>query len=165
MTQILYCDLCGSAIESTIHVIRDCGFAKTIWKSIVPKRGWRDFFNSTLEVTVAGVMRGPSRGWLVGFRMITSMSDIFNIEFKAVLEGLKLAWDRGFRQVEVESDNSFLINVLRNDLAARDSNKVADQLAKMDRGRVNCLVIHEDPHHSVNCERFAGGGYSSINNG
>nr|KJB13439.1 hypothetical protein B456_002G074600 [Gossypium raimondii] len=136
-------------------------------------------------------MRGPSRGWLVGFRMITSMSDIFNIEVKAILEGLKLAWDRGFRQVEVESDNSFLINVLRNDLAAvssideirlildwyskdwqvkfryiqRDYNKVVDQLAKMDRGRVNCLVIHEDPPHSVNCERFAGGGYSSINNG
>ncbi|XP_016702055.1 uncharacterized protein [Gossypium hirsutum] len=146
---------------------------------------------SKLKVAVAGVMRGPSRGWLVGFRMITSMSDIFNIEVKAVLEGLKLAWDRGFRQIEVESDNSFLINVLQNDLAVvssideirlildwyskdwqvkfryiqRDSNKVVDQLAKMDRGRVNCLVIHEDPPHSVNCERFAGGGYSSINNG
>ncbi|PPS07443.1 hypothetical protein GOBAR_AA13185 [Gossypium barbadense] len=141
MNQIPYCDLCGSAVEFAIYAIRDCRFAKTIWKSIVSKRGWRDFLNSALEVgccgtsrmksmrtkgwqllasswvkinvdglvsmnrlkaTIARVMRGPSEGWLVGFRMITGMLDIFNIEAKAILEGLKLAWDKGFRKVEVE---------------------------------------------------------------
>ncbi|KAK5844589.1 hypothetical protein PVK06_000729 [Gossypium arboreum] len=55
-----------------------------------------------LKAIIARVMRGPSEGWLVGFRMITGMLDIFNIEAKAILEGLKLAWDKGFRKVEVE---------------------------------------------------------------
>ncbi|MFQ6634739.1 hypothetical protein Gotur_011940, partial [Gossypium turneri] len=35
--------------------------------------------------------------------------DIFQIEAKVVFEGLRLAWNKGFRQVELESDNALLI--------------------------------------------------------
>ncbi|MFQ6628047.1 hypothetical protein Gotur_008073 [Gossypium turneri] len=34
-----------------------------------------------------------------------------------MLEGLKLAWAQGFRQVELESDNALLIDVTQNGLA------------------------------------------------
>ncbi|MFQ6640405.1 hypothetical protein Gotur_016121 [Gossypium turneri] len=34
-----------------------------------------------------------------------------------MLEGLKLAWAQGFRQVELESDNAWLIDVIQNGLA------------------------------------------------
>ncbi|MBA0871973.1 hypothetical protein Goshw_003720, partial [Gossypium schwendimanii] len=47
--------------------------------------------------------------------MVISMADIFQIEARGILEGLKLAWMRGFRQVEVESDNALLIDTIRND--------------------------------------------------
>ncbi|KAK5785735.1 hypothetical protein PVK06_040350 [Gossypium arboreum] len=33
----------------------------------------------------------------------------FQIEAKVVFEGLRLAWNKGFRQVELESDNALLI--------------------------------------------------------
>ncbi|KAK5795439.1 hypothetical protein PVK06_036705 [Gossypium arboreum] len=127
------------------------------------------------SATIGGMLRGPSGGWLVGFRMRTGMSGIFSIEAKIVLEGLKLAWNRDFRQVELECDIVLLVDVLRNGLAAissiaeirlihewcskdcqikfrhisRDSNKVADQLAKMDEDKINCLVTLEDPPLSV----------------
>ncbi|MBA0665362.1 hypothetical protein Goklo_005223, partial [Gossypium klotzschianum] len=114
------------------------------------------------RVAIGGVLRGPSDGWLVGFRMRTGMFDIFSIEANVVLEGLKLAWNRGFRQAELECDNVLLVDVLRNGLAtissigeikfrhiSRDSNKVADQLAKMDEDIINCLVTLEDPPLSV----------------
>ncbi|MBA0642968.1 hypothetical protein Goklo_027294 [Gossypium klotzschianum] len=42
-----------------------------------------------------------------------------------MLEGLKLAWERGFRKVEVETDNALLLEILRS-----DGNRVADCLAK-----------------------------------
>ncbi|MBA0721414.1 hypothetical protein Golax_008959, partial [Gossypium laxum] len=34
-----------------------------------------------------------------------------------MLEGLKLAWAQGFRQVELESDNAWLIDIIQNGLA------------------------------------------------
>ncbi|MBA0680355.1 hypothetical protein Goari_012060, partial [Gossypium aridum] len=34
------------------------------------------------------------------------------IEVRAMLEGLKIAWACGFHQVEVESDNALLIDIL-----------------------------------------------------
>ncbi|KAK5833114.1 hypothetical protein PVK06_016926 [Gossypium arboreum] len=92
--------------------------------------------------------------------MMIGMSDIFQVESWAMLEGLKLAWAQGFRQVELESDNALLIDVIQNGLVAgnncseirlihdwcskdwdvkfryilRDNNKVVDCIAKEARG-------------------------------
>ncbi|MBA0679458.1 hypothetical protein Goari_011224, partial [Gossypium aridum] len=55
---------------------------------------------------------------------------------------------------ELECDNVLLVDVLWNGLAAISSiaeisNKVADQLTKMDEDRINCLVTLEDPPLSM----------------
>ncbi|MBA0697022.1 hypothetical protein Goari_003531, partial [Gossypium aridum] len=55
---------------------------------------------------------------------------------------------------KLECDNVLLVDVLRNGLATISiiveiSNKVVDQLAKMDEDRINCLVTLEDPPLSV----------------
>ncbi|MBA0708698.1 hypothetical protein Golax_023794 [Gossypium laxum] len=76
---------------------------------------------SKQRATIGGALRGPSGGWLVGFEMVTSMASIFQIEAQAILEGLKLAWMRGFRQVEVESNNALLIDTIRNNFAANSN--------------------------------------------
>ncbi|KAH1084526.1 hypothetical protein J1N35_024287 [Gossypium stocksii] len=34
--------------ESVIHVVRDCGFAQAVWKSVVPRSNWNVFFNLPL---------------------------------------------------------------------------------------------------------------------
>ncbi|MBA0701147.1 hypothetical protein Goari_027443 [Gossypium aridum] len=107
--------------------------------------------------------------------MVIGMADIFQIEVRAILEGLKLAWMRGFRQVEVESDNALLIDSIRNGFAAnsntvevqlihewcnrdwqvklrhvlRESNKVADCLEKTVEGGMNQLVVLADPPSHV----------------
>ncbi|MBA0727900.1 hypothetical protein Golax_000848, partial [Gossypium laxum] len=36
---------------------------------------------------------------------------IFKIEARAILEGLCLAWEKGFRHLELECDNAFLVNM------------------------------------------------------
>ncbi|MBA0757060.1 hypothetical protein Gotri_020180 [Gossypium trilobum] len=74
-------------------------------------------------------MRGPSGGWLVGFRMTTGIFDIFNVKAQVVLENRKLAWDLGFRQ--------------------SDGNKIVDQLAKVGGDKLDYLVILNDPPHFV----------------
>lgn len=39
------------------------------------------------------------------------------VEARAVVEGLKLAWIRGFKQVEVNYDNALLISTICNGFA------------------------------------------------
>ncbi|MBA0654228.1 hypothetical protein Goklo_021286 [Gossypium klotzschianum] len=46
---------------------------------------------------------------------------VSTVEARAMLEGLKIAWVRSFRQVEVESDNALLVDILRNGLTGTNS--------------------------------------------
>ncbi|MBA0687275.1 hypothetical protein Goari_014824, partial [Gossypium aridum] len=46
---------------------------------------------------------------------------VSTVEARAMLEGLKIAWVCVFRQVEVESDNALLVDILRNGLAGTNS--------------------------------------------
>ncbi|MBA0642258.1 hypothetical protein Goklo_026681 [Gossypium klotzschianum] len=71
------------------------------------------------------------------------------VEAKAILEGLKLVWDRGFRQVELECDNAMLIEFIRNGWASRDANKVADCIAKANGGVMDQLIIFENSSRYV----------------
>ncbi|MBA0735816.1 hypothetical protein Gogos_019631 [Gossypium gossypioides] len=43
-----------------------------------------------------------------GFEIVVGLVDIFKIEARALLEGLKFAWAKGYRRVKIENDNSIL---------------------------------------------------------
>ncbi|KAG8501357.1 hypothetical protein CXB51_003529 [Gossypium anomalum] len=58
---------------------------------------------------------------VVGFELVTGVADSFEIETQAILEGLKLTWMRDFKQVEVESDNALLIDIIRNGFVANNN--------------------------------------------
>ncbi|MBA0607968.1 hypothetical protein Godav_020224 [Gossypium davidsonii] len=66
--------------------------------------------------------------------MATSLVDIFQVEAKAMLEGLKLAWERGFRKVEVETDNALLLEILRSGFACVNNiaKEILNQLIILD---------------------------------
>ncbi|MBA0785030.1 hypothetical protein Gotri_000183, partial [Gossypium trilobum] len=49
--------------------------------------------------------------------MVTMVSNVFQIKARAVVEGLKLVWSRGFKQVEVDCDNAMLIDTIQNGFA------------------------------------------------
>ncbi|KAH1091656.1 hypothetical protein J1N35_018913 [Gossypium stocksii] len=68
------------------------------------------------RAALGGAIIGLYGGWLVGFGTVTGLTDIFQVEAKVMIEGLKLAWARGFQQVEVESDNALLVDILQNGL-------------------------------------------------
>lgn len=115
-----------------------------------------------------------AKWWLVGgwgFETVTSLFDIFQIEALAVLEGLKLVWAQDFRQGEIKSDNTLLIDTLWNGLAVvnkvievlmihawcskewrvkflhilKDNNKVADCVVKEARGVPGLLRVSVNP--------------------
>lgn len=45
MTIFPFCDHCGLDVESIMHTVRDSTFPRAIWRSIVPRRLWNDFFS------------------------------------------------------------------------------------------------------------------------
>ncbi|MBA0669707.1 hypothetical protein Goklo_029372 [Gossypium klotzschianum] len=67
---------------------------------------------------------------------------------------VKFVWAKGYRKVEIESDNSLLITVIQNGLVAnnnyseqilRENNGVANRITKEARGEMDHLIIHEEP--------------------
>ncbi|MBA0561133.1 hypothetical protein Golob_017984, partial [Gossypium lobatum] len=117
------------------------------WKRL--ELGWVKInINGSMSISkqsaaVGGALRGPSERWLVGFEMVIHMTNIFQIEARAILEGLKLSWKRCFRQWCNRERQVKLQHVLR------ESNKVAGCLAKTTGGGMNQLVVLVDPPSHV----------------
>ncbi|MBA0625843.1 hypothetical protein Godav_003593 [Gossypium davidsonii] len=68
----------------------------------------------TSSAAVGGMIRDHEGNWLFGFGMRIGRYGIFQTEARALYEGLVVAWHEGFRQIEVESDNAILIDVVSN---------------------------------------------------
>ncbi|XP_058733589.1 uncharacterized protein LOC131605224 [Vicia villosa] len=43
------CNLCGSVCESTLHVLRDCSFARRVWDNRIPGSIMQAFFGTNLQ--------------------------------------------------------------------------------------------------------------------
>ncbi|KAK5831385.1 hypothetical protein PVK06_015182 [Gossypium arboreum] len=50
------------------------------------------------RATIGGVLRGLNGSWIGVFDMVVGLSDIFKIEARVLLEGLKFVWAKGYRK-------------------------------------------------------------------
>ncbi|CAA0831450.1 Polynucleotidyl transferase- ribonuclease H-like superfamily protein [Striga hermonthica] len=67
----------------------------------------------TTSLSSAGrLIRDETGCWIVGFAMNIGTSTVLEAELWGVIQGLKLAWDRGFRLVELEVDNLSVTNLI-----------------------------------------------------
>ncbi|MBA0740174.1 hypothetical protein Gogos_013395 [Gossypium gossypioides] len=46
--------------------------------------------------------------------MVIGMTEVFQVEARAVVEGLKLAWMKCYKHVEINCDNALLIDTICN---------------------------------------------------
>ncbi|KAK5802614.1 hypothetical protein PVK06_030221 [Gossypium arboreum] len=70
------------------------------------------------KAAVGGVVLDWNGKWLIGFNMVTGMDKIFRIEARAIVEGMKLAWLNGYKQVEINCDNAMLTETICNGFAS-----------------------------------------------
>uniref|UniRef100_A0A2C9WEW5 Reverse transcriptase zinc-binding domain-containing protein n=1 Tax=Manihot esculenta TaxID=3983 RepID=A0A2C9WEW5_MANES len=47
-------EACHRDVETTLHVLRDCGFTRNVWKSLAPRKHWDNFFTRNIDI----------QGWL-----------------------------------------------------------------------------------------------------
>lgn len=63
-------------------------------------------------LTIGGVLCDYEGKWLWGYNMNLGSESIFKTEARSMLEGLFLAWDKGYKKIEIESDNALLVDLL-----------------------------------------------------
>ncbi|MBA0857918.1 hypothetical protein Goshw_019003, partial [Gossypium schwendimanii] len=68
-------------------------------------------FSSRAFASIGGVLRYYNGLWLCGFSMLIGEGTIFQVEVRAMLEGLHLAWNKGFRKLKLKCDNALLVRL------------------------------------------------------
>lgn len=95
--------------------------SRNMWQK--PLEGWikinvdGSLSRDGLSAAIGGLERNSKGSWLFGFQMNVYATEILQIEPAAILMGLQIAWSKGFKQVELESDNAHLVDILHSGLA------------------------------------------------
>lgn len=68
LTSNSFCTLCNHETESCLHILRDCKYAKEIWKSLLEPNMFADFFKDELQTWIkknltAALNDGVEIGW------------------------------------------------------------------------------------------------------
>lgn len=119
-----------------------------------------------------GLARNPDGGWLFGFSGHIGISDVLKAELLGIFNGLKLAWERGIRnlicytdsliarkliteQTEIFHRYASIIQDIKDQMilpwridlrhTLREGNQSADHLAKLGANTVEQLQIFEKP--------------------
>ncbi|KAK5845912.1 hypothetical protein PVK06_002155 [Gossypium arboreum] len=77
--------------------------------------------NLEQRASIGGVLRDSNTNWLWGYAINFGNESVFKVETRAMLEGLFLAWDKGFLKVVVECDNTLLVELLLSNGGASSS--------------------------------------------
>lgn len=66
---------------------------------------------SIYGASIGGVLQDSNANWLLGYSLNFGIESVFKVEVRAMLEGLLIAWDKGFRKVEAECDDALLVDL------------------------------------------------------
>ncbi|KAK5795335.1 hypothetical protein PVK06_036597 [Gossypium arboreum] len=89
-----------------------------------PDSGWvkinvdGSISKNNTKVAIGGAVRNSDGEWLTGFNMVTGIDEIFRTEVQVIVEGMKRAWLKGYKQVEINCDNVMLIDTICNGFAS-----------------------------------------------
>lgn len=72
----------------------------------------RSRFNATGISGAGSVLRDSTGGWIQGFAVNLGACHILEAELWGIFWGLSLAWDYGFRDVEIECDSDASVTLL-----------------------------------------------------
>lgn len=75
-------------------------------------RRWRRGGN---HIGGGGLLRGSDGCWLYGFWSSGTWNNAFMAELEALKNGLRMAWDQGFRDIMAEVDNKEVLQAIQNE--------------------------------------------------
>lgn len=81
------------------------------WNKLNTDGSWHQMNNGAGS---GGVFRGSEGEWLGGFMYRVGNGDVHEAELRAVIQGLRLAWNLGFRKLFVKLDSAMVVQWLKN---------------------------------------------------
>lgn len=75
-----------------------------------------------------GLIRDESESWIIRFVVHIGICSSFIAELWEILMGLKVAWDRGFRKVIIESDPASIISMLQKKESCSSGTKLVSRI-------------------------------------
>lgn len=161
----------GAASKSSPKVVVQHHWDKPIdgWWKVNSDGSWCQEKNIA---GAGGVIRDSLGNWVVGFGKCCGDCSIDKAELWGILHGLRLAWNRGIRFVELETDSESSVRMIQNNVGSkhplfvfiqeirqlisrdwechvkyipRQKNQVADWLAKNSLTQDHDLVIWDEP--------------------
>ncbi|MBA0735284.1 hypothetical protein Gogos_019146 [Gossypium gossypioides] len=92
---------------------------------------------------IGGILRNGQGDWILGFMQKIGSATVFQVEARAPLSaGIRLAWEKGSRRVEVESDNALLINAICSGYAARNSLSEVGEILRLSTSKWGVIFRH-----------------------
>ncbi|KAA3458399.1 protection of telomeres protein 1b-like isoform X1 [Gossypium australe] len=68
--------------------------------------------DNTNNASIEGVFTYSSANWLHCITMKTGKERIFKVEARAILKGLQIAWEAGYRHLELECNNAMVVELI-----------------------------------------------------
>ncbi|KAL9416422.1 hypothetical protein AB3S75_039586 [Citrus x aurantiifolia] len=71
-----------------------------------------------------GLIRDFNGNWLMGFTVNLGMCSVLSAELWGLLHGLRVAWDHGFKRLQVGVDNKSIVHLLERAHPSADENAI-----------------------------------------
>ncbi|MFQ6623956.1 hypothetical protein Gotur_003591 [Gossypium turneri] len=133
MKEESHCSRCGARWESDTE----------------PSEGWVKVSSDGSVDTeagisaIGGILRNDQGDWILGFMQKIGSATVFQVKARAPLSaGIRLAWEKGYRRVEVESDNALLINAICSGYAARNSLSEVGEIQRLSTSKWGVIFRH-----------------------
>ncbi|KAK5826899.1 hypothetical protein PVK06_021832 [Gossypium arboreum] len=62
--------------------------------------------SNSSNASIGGLLRDSDANWLCSYSMMLVKDTIFRIEAISILEGLRIAWEKGFKQFDLSKINA-----------------------------------------------------------
>ncbi|KAK5786825.1 hypothetical protein PVK06_041471 [Gossypium arboreum] len=97
-------------LENIDHALRTCPLASSLEKVKLNADGGVDvkFGNAMAEV----VVRGPKGDWIFGYGLNLRVSSILDAKLQVILDGVRIAWDKGVCRLLVKSDSKSAVETI-----------------------------------------------------
>nr|XP_025664883.1 uncharacterized protein LOC112763420 [Arachis hypogaea] len=133
------CPRCRSHEESTIHVLRDCPYAMSIWNRLIPPNGRSSFFNTELNEWLYQNLT-TNKNWNCLFGV--ALSSIWYLRNKLVFNGESAHVNTAVNQIKARSEE--FLSLTRSSLKPQKSQAAGESLIRWSCPEEGCVKVNVD---------------------
>ncbi|KAH9660103.1 putative ribonuclease H protein [Citrus sinensis] len=145
-------DRCGGLVEDILHTLRDCVTARRVRTHEILRYSHQPLLGKQQRVETmirgkaptrlcislntdgarkgsghagaSGLIRDFNGNWLMGFTVNLGMCSVLSAGLWGLLHGLRVAWDHGFRRLQVGVDNKSIVHLLERAHPSANENAI-----------------------------------------